>query len=194
MRVTVVADGRPPRQARSYRGRTLAVAGALAATIVAVLLATAPWGGDHPRVSARDARARAPGAAGVAAAYGYPLRCLSVAIALHDPRFARADFDHAVPCGRYTGEVTAIFRRADGAWVPVLDAASYPCPVRSLPEQVQVELGVCLATTAAYADTPDSVSRRVVPTDRVWRSTGTRPRAAAPARPPSRAWARSLTQ
>jgi hypothetical protein len=138
----------------------------LAATIAAVVLAVGPRDGDHPRASPRDAPARAPGPAGVAAAYGYPLRCLSVAIALHDPRFARADFDHAVPCGRYTGFVTAIFRRADGEWVPVLKATSYPCPVRSLPVRVQAELGVC--------PTP--------------------PDAASPARPPSRQWARSLTQ
>jgi hypothetical protein len=142
----------------------------------------------------RDARARATGPAGVAAAYGYPLECLSVAIAVHDPRFARADFDHAVPCGRYAGEVTAIFRRVDGAWMPVLEATSYPCPVRSLPEPVQVELGVCLPPAAAYADTPASVSRRHFPTDRVLRLTGRRPRVAAPVRPPSRVWARSLTQ
>jgi hypothetical protein len=162
--------------------RTIAVASALLAAISAVLLVV----GGRPR----DAPVRAPGAAGVAAAYGYPLKCLSVAIALHDPRFARADFDHAVPCGRYTGYTTAIFRRVHGAWVSVLDATSYPCPVRSLPEQVQVELGVCLPPATAYADTPDSVSRRLVPT----RLTGRRLRAEAPARPRSRAWARSLTQ
>ena len=193
VRVTVVAG--PGRTWRPPRRRvTIGVGSALAATTAAVLLATAPWGGGHARMGLQDVRARAPGPVGVAAAYGYPLRCLSVAIALHDPRFARADFDHIVPCGSYTGYTTAIFRRVDGAWVPVLEATSYPCPVRSLPEQVQVELGVCLPPTPAYADTPASVSRRTVPTDRVWRSTGTRPRAEAPARPQSRAWARSLTQ
>jgi hypothetical protein len=176
VRVTVIADGRPPRQARSYRGRTLAVAGALTAAVAAVLIATGSGSRDHTRRAA----ARAPGPRGVAAAYGYPLRCLSVAIALHDPRFARADFDHAVPCGRYTGEVTAIFRRADGAWVPVLDAASYPCPVRSLPEQVQVELGVCLPPTAAYADTPDSVGRARPGSSRVSAATRTRSTASSP--------------
>lgn len=148
VRVTVIAH--PPRSGRPPR-TTIGFGGALAATIVAVLLATGSLGGDHSRVGPRDARARAPGPIGVAAAYGYPLRCLSVAIALHDPRFARADFDHAVPCGRYAGDPTAIFRRVDGAWTPVLDATSYPCPVRSLPVQVQVELGVCLPPMAAHA-------------------------------------------
>jgi hypothetical protein len=168
---------------------TIGFAGVLAAIIVAVLLVTGLPGGAHPNVGPR-----APGPVGVAAAYGYPLRCLSVTIAPHDPRFARADFDHIVPCGSYTGYTTAIFGRVHGAWVPLLEATSFSCPVRSLPEQVQVELGVCLPPTPAYADTPASVSRRPVPADRVWRSTGRRPRAEAPAGPRSRAWARSLTQ
>ena len=166
------------------------VAGAVVAAVAAVVLVIGPWGGDHPRASSRDARARAraPGPAGVAAAYGYPLRCLSVAIALHDPRFARADFDHAVPCGRYTGFVTAIFRRAEGQWVPVLKATNYPCPVRSLPIPVQVELGVCDPAVDSL------VSRRPVPKNWASRATDRRPHAAGPAPPPSRQWARSLTQ
>jgi hypothetical protein len=89
-------------------------------------------------------RAREAGAAGVAAAYSYPLRCLSISIAVHDPRFARADFDRRVPCGRYAGYPTAVFHRLDGAWVPVLDAVSYSCPVRSIPTAVQADLGICL--------------------------------------------------
>ncbi|HUA03289.1 MAG TPA: hypothetical protein VMB27_05245 [Solirubrobacteraceae bacterium] len=30
----------------------------------------------------------------------YPVTCVSVAIALHDPRFARASFDRTLPCAR----------------------------------------------------------------------------------------------
>jgi hypothetical protein len=37
---------------------------------------------------------------GVGAASGYALGCLSLSIALHDPRFARADFDHMICKGR----------------------------------------------------------------------------------------------
>jgi hypothetical protein len=39
--------------------------------------------------------------------------------------------------------VTAIFYRTDGAWLPVLDATSYSCPVGTLPIAVQKGLGVC---------------------------------------------------
>lgn len=112
---------------------------AATATVVIALALTSGGGGGSRGVSA----ARKPGPPGVAAAYGYPLRCLSVAIALHDPRFARADFDRTLPCGRYAGYATAIFRRSGGRWRPVLDALGYSCPVRALPPRVRAELAVC---------------------------------------------------
>jgi hypothetical protein len=83
------------------------------------------------------------GPAGVAAAYGYPLRCLTITFAAGDTDFARADFNHNSPCGRFHGYVTAIFHREGGAWRTVLDAADYQCAVAALPASVQVELGVC---------------------------------------------------
>jgi hypothetical protein len=60
-----------------------------------------------------------------------------------DPAFARADFDHGSPCGRYSGYSTAIFHRVDQKWQPVLEAVGYPCPVARIPPAVQRELGVC---------------------------------------------------
>jgi hypothetical protein len=94
-----------------------------------------------PRVV--NARARARGPAGVAAAYGYPLPCLSVTILAGDRSYARADFNHRLPCGRFTGWPTAIFHYVTGAWRPVLDAVQFLCPVKDLPEAVQTELNVC---------------------------------------------------
>ncbi len=96
--------------------------------------------GRPDRVSAL---ARESGAAGVAAAYGYPLRCLSVTILATDRTYARADFNHVSASGRYTGYPTAIFHRVGGAWRTILDAVEYVCPLRSLPAAVQTELGVC---------------------------------------------------
>jgi hypothetical protein len=113
----------------------------LAFATAVVVLASGPAGGGHRPT---HAGVRAPGRAGVAAAYGFPLKCLSVEISTHDPRFARADFDRSVPCGRWAGYSTAIFRRTGGMWSAVVEAIRYACPVRSLPPPVEQELGVCL--------------------------------------------------
>jgi hypothetical protein len=101
------------------------------------------WLGDRHVGSRVVSTAREPGPAGVAAAYGYPLRCLRVTIVAADDNYARADFNHLSPCGRYTWYPTAIFHYDSGAWRPVLDAAAYSCPVHSLPAAVQTELEVC---------------------------------------------------
>lgn len=94
-------------------------------------------------VHASPATARESGAAGVASAYGYPPRCLSVTIAPADPSYARADYNRVSACGRYDGTVTAIFHRVDGEWRPVLDATGYACPIASLSRAVASELAVC---------------------------------------------------
>ena len=100
----------------------------------------APWAAAHAAL----ASARNPGATGVAAAYGYPARCLSVTFAPADRAYARADYNHGSPCGRFDGNVTAIFHRVDsGSWRPVLIATIYSCPVARLSNVVQTELGVC---------------------------------------------------
>lgn len=92
---------------------------------------------------ASPSAARESGPAGVAAAYGYPIRCLSVTIAPADPSYARADYNRVSACGRYDGTVTAIFHRVDGEWRPVLDATGYSCPIASLSRAVASELDVC---------------------------------------------------
>ncbi len=89
------------------------------------------------------AQPRASGPAGVAAAYRYPLGCLSVSIAVSDPAYARARLDRASPCWRYGAYVTAVFHRVDGAWRVVLNAARYSCPLVSLPVVVQAQLALC---------------------------------------------------
>jgi hypothetical protein len=61
-----------------------------------------------------------PGAAGVAAAYGYPLGCLRVRISAANPAFARAEFDRRGSCGYVSGFASATFRRFNGEWHPVL--------------------------------------------------------------------------
>jgi hypothetical protein len=119
---------------------------AIAAFVLVLTITTAMtlWlGARHPAVRVVNSVAGERGAAGVAAAYGYPLRCLTVTILANDPTHARADFNHLTTCGRYTGYPTVIFHYDSGAWRIVLDAVAYFCPVDSLPAAVQTDLGVC---------------------------------------------------
>lgn len=122
----------------------------VALVLLAAILAIAgtPLGGPNGARHVVNASTHERGPAGVAAAYGYPLRCLSITILATDQAYARADFNHLRPCGRFTGYSTAIFHRVMGAWRLELDAAGYHCPVASLPVNVQTELGVCLQPTS----------------------------------------------
>ncbi len=149
VQVTVLADPRPrplrhritgastPIKALATGGLALLAAGAVA------IIVSSLTGGRAGAPGAVPALAREPGPAGVAAAYGFPTRCLTVTILSRDPDYARADFNRGSECGRYNGDVTAIFERVGGAWRPVLHAVEYACPVPSLPSAVQAQLAVC---------------------------------------------------
>jgi hypothetical protein len=151
VRITVFSDSevREPRKWLQRLGGIRIPTGVPGFRLVVVVLAIAAMlaivayvgGSSAPRSA--GGRASEPGARGVAAAYGYPSPCLSVTLSAIDRAFARADFDHASQCGRYTGYPTAIFHRIDREWQPVLEAVSYPCPVAGIPPGVQKELGVC---------------------------------------------------
>lgn len=93
-----------------------------------------------------SARAHEPGAAGVAAAYGYPLRCLTVTFSRVDADYARADVEHTGQCWRYRGDVLAVFKRVAGAWRALLRGGIYSCPVGGMPAAVQLDLAVCPQT------------------------------------------------
>jgi hypothetical protein len=158
VRITVVADPdartlreriTAPRRrlatCRVGRGWTIALCALVLGA--AVTGAVGASGGERRAGSGEpSAGAREAGPAGVAAAYGYPLRCLVVTILATEPAYARADFDHRSPCGRYTGDPTAIFHRARGAWRAVLETSAYFCPVASLPSAVSFALAVCAQT------------------------------------------------
>lgn len=150
VQVTVLPDPRPRPLWRRITsasacvkalttGGVVVLIGAVA-TIVAASLPPVPL---HDNRGAVPTLARQPGPAGVAAAYGFPMRCLTVTMLSREPGYARADFNRGSECGRYNGDVTAIFERVGGAWRPVLHAVEYVCPVRSLPGAVQVQLAVC---------------------------------------------------
>ena len=111
VRVTVLAGPRGPtlrhRIAAGHpdlRARTIT---AVVAVVVAIAIAASAAttfmgvggriGRDEPRSRLRPAGVVRVVAASIAA---YPIGCLSVAIALHDPRFTRASFDRTLPCVR----------------------------------------------------------------------------------------------
>jgi hypothetical protein len=85
----------------------------------------------------------APGPNGVAAAYGYPLGCLSVTILA---TYARADLSHAVGCGHLTGYAPAIFHYVAGRWRLVPDAIGYMCFSGAVPAEVEQGLDLCVGS------------------------------------------------
>ncbi len=128
----------------STRVGTLAIVGlVLLFAMIGALVVGARHGGRTRASPATSALAREPGPAGVAAAYGYPVRCLSVTTSTSDSAYARADFDHNRACGIFHLFVTAIFRRLGGVWRRAMISVSYSCPVASLPAVVARELAVC---------------------------------------------------
>ncbi len=96
-----------------------------------------------PPSGGRLAGPAAAGAAGVAAAYRYPLACLTVTLAVSEPAYASARLDRASPCWRYGAYTTAVFHRVGGVWRLILDAPSDSCPVAALAPAVQAQLGIC---------------------------------------------------
>lgn len=141
MEVTVSYD--PGRRS----GRTVLALAIVVALVAAVALALA---GGHAAVRAHPAaravpgaRATAPGAAGVAAAYGYPLGCLIVSIARGDPEYASARLERADPCWRIGVYGVALFRREQGAWRLIAQTAATRCDVRAVPRRVLEPLGAC---------------------------------------------------
>jgi hypothetical protein len=105
VQVEVTVIGGPPGPTPRQRlagvwarraARPIAFVAVLAATIAGFGAIASPAG----RQGTAPARAIGPASAVV-----YPLRCVSEAIALHDPRFARAAFERTIPsCPPHNGE------------------------------------------------------------------------------------------
>ncbi len=123
------------------RLREVAIAVPIAAAIVTLAVAFGFGGSGAPREGIWGVREA--GAAGVAAAYGYPPGCLRVRISTVNPAFARADFDPRGTCGYEIPFPIALFRRFDGEWHPVLYMVSRACPMPSIPAPVQRQLSLC---------------------------------------------------
>lgn len=114
-----VAERLPHIQLPHGAGKRIGPAVAAAAAGALVAAFSAGGGAQAPG----HLRLRASGSVvGVVPIYGYPLGCLSVAIPLHDPRFARAEFDHALPCGRSHGHAVLARHRVALPWLSTVDA------------------------------------------------------------------------
>ncbi len=83
-----------------------------------------------------------PGQDPIAAAFRGPLRCLSLTYAASDRQYVRARPASGLTCPSYPAGAM-IFRWVNGNPEPILESATYSCPVRSLPASVQAELRVC---------------------------------------------------
>jgi hypothetical protein len=148
VRVTIEPGNRhraAPKRAK-LRGHLKAVI----ATAAAALLAGAAVGvaaslGSNPRtppIQAHSPLAHDAGPAGVAAAYRYPLACLSVTIAAADPAYAAARLDRASPCWRFGAYGAVIFHRVAGAWAVLPATSGANCATSSIPAVVRAQLGV----------------------------------------------------
>src|SRR5436305_1199310 len=100
--VTVASHGRRPR-VRGYAARRRGAFAIGAIGALAAIVAMLPGGGSARHGDPVTAR----GAAGVAAAYGYPLGCMSVTIPAADRTYARADLSHAAGCAGIIGYAPA---------------------------------------------------------------------------------------
>jgi hypothetical protein len=140
--VTVASHGRPPGGggSRAWRRPALAI-GAIGVICALAVIAAGLVGGGSARH--RDP-VTARGPAGVAAAYGYPLGCMSVKIPAADRTYARADLTHAAGCGGITGYAPAIFHYVAGRWRLVPDAIGYMCNRESVPAPVDQALELCV--------------------------------------------------
>ncbi len=136
--VTVPDSTRSSRRGGMARGRVVLALGAVGA--LAVIVAVVVGGGSARHRDPVTAR----GPAGVAAAYGYPLGCMSVTIPAADRTYARAELTHAAGCGGITGYAPAIFHYAAGRWRLVPDAIGYMCNRESVPPAVDQALALCV--------------------------------------------------
>jgi hypothetical protein len=133
--ITLVSHGSSDDGGGLWRRRVVLAIGALAAVV-------AVWLSDGSSRHRDPITARGPD--GVAAAYGYPLGCLSVTILATDRTYARADLTHTHGCGGITGYAPAIFHYVAGRWRLVPDAIGYMCFRGAVPPAVERGFALCV--------------------------------------------------
>ena len=150
--VTVASNGRPRRDGGAPGRRRVALAIGAIGAIGALTTVAAVWLGGGSARHADPVTARGP--AGVAAAYGYPLGCMSVKIPAADRTYARADLTHAAGCGGITGYAPAFFHYVAGRWRLVPNAIGYMCNPDVAPAAVVQGLDLCVGPITPRAKLP----------------------------------------
>lgn len=76
---------------------------------------------------------------------GAPARCLFVGLAASDHAYATVRFRRpARGCTRWAfNGVNVLRHQRGGRWKVIFEASAYSCPRRSIPRQVQRDLGIC---------------------------------------------------
>jgi hypothetical protein len=118
---------------------SLCVALALAAVTVAAVVGVQLASRRTDSAGAAGGAAQAPSPAAVAAAFGYPRRCLNIVISAFDRDYATAHVDRTGDCAKYRGYINGSFHRVHGDWRLILDEGQLfvpnsllsPAPARS---------------------------------------------------------------
>ena len=124
--VTVTVVPTPPARRLGETRATLArpalawCAALALATVAALAALVGLMSAETSAVTPPDALPQRAGTA-VAAAFGYPERCLRISVSVADPDFASVHVDRTGACGNYRGYVNASFHRVDGAWRLIFD-------------------------------------------------------------------------
>lgn len=145
--VTVRPSGRARSQRPDLRHGTLRRRAGLALVLAALTLV----GVTALSAGTNTLPAPPPRAAAIAAAFGYPTRCLTIAVSVVDPDYARAAINHANGCERYHGYVNASLHRVHGDWRLILDEGQLFVPNRLLAPRYRFPLG-CLSLAIALHD------------------------------------------
>jgi len=138
------------------------VAVALVAVLVGVVVVEVTGTSDRNSGRAVPRLARTKGPAGVAAAYGYPLRCLSVTIPADHRDYARADFSR-------TFALRPLHLGADGDLPPVRGRLVPGAGRRSVPVPGRLDAddraGAARRVSVEARAWPGSISGRSVPSN-----------------------------
>jgi hypothetical protein len=148
VQVTIVVV---PGRVRATLAKLVASARVRAGLVCVAVIAAVVAGAIIAALSlASGGRAGRPlGSGALARQFGLRLNCSRRTVVSADGAYARIDLDHAGPCGTFGNQVTLVLHRLHGVWVRELEASSWRCPVRGVPQAVAIELQLCSSNRVA---------------------------------------------